>query len=530
MSVSFVSFLLPPRGFASRVGVRFRRAALATACGLAATAAVAGSGIGADVSSDFSAASSLVGSRWPARPTYWQTRGNGFVFELQGPAYRMFEVTRESLLPIGTGEVRNGTLLHHGAPVMPLRELLAISEPLDALPRRRLTNYTADPVRLFETFWTTIDENYAFFDLAPPDLWRRQYARFRPRIRPSTTPAELWTVCSEMIRPLNDGHTMLFDLSTGARAASRGPAASDWMIDEAAPAYITAILGTLDSFDPAKNVLGNNSAVYGTIGGRVGYLNIFQYEGFAAAAETSAVASSTARSPLASNLARRLHPIPPTTTPAVPEAAFSILTSLSGYAAENAPFAAALDRVFTEFASLDAVIIDLRFNQGGSGDLVVELANRLTARSRLAYTYRVRNGGSLEFEPPVAVRLQPHSPGFTGKPVIVLTSGNTKSAGDLQALILRELPNVTLVGETTYGIFSEGIPRQIPLRVGDEIPGWVLTVSTQRIHSAGGEFLEQRGVRPDVPVAPDRTAITQTGHDNMLETVLEALAAQAAEH
>ena len=170
-----------------------------------------------------------------------------------------------------------------------------------------------------------------------------------------------------------------------------------------------------------------------------------------------------------------------------------------------------------------ALVIDLRFNGGGSGDLAVELANRLTERKRLAYTYRVRNGSHEQFEKPVAINLTPKAPAFLGKPVIVLTSNNTMSAGDLAAMVLRDLPQVTLLGETTYGIFSEGIPRQLPVKNAGEFPGWTLTLSTQRLYSARGEFLEQRGVQPKIVLTPDAAALAE-GTDNMLEAAVMYLA------
>lgn len=436
---------------------------------------------------------------------FWQTRGNSFILEQRGDQFRMFESTRLSLLPIGSGVIRDGMLVYHDAPVIPAAEFFGQSDRICRLPQAAIAGPTNDAVKLFDVFWTTIDENYAFFNLLPKNTWRKLYAQYRPRVRPGTTSEELWQIFSAMIRSLHDGHTMLFDLTNGQQAFSRDPSPSSWMLDDATGAlsndYAASIISHLDAFGP-EQVAGTGpipSLFFGTIAGQVGYINILSYADYGE---------------------RGLTP------PIEGDSAFSVLTSFGSFTDEPEPFAALLDRVLTEFADLPALIIDLRFNAGGSGDLPVEFANRLTARSRLAYKYRVRNGSHEQFERPVSVRLTPKTPAFLNKPVIVLTSNNTKSAGDLHAMILRELPNVVLIGERTYGIFSEGIPRQIPINTGVPGQGWALTVSTQRLYSARGEFFEQRGVPPDIALAPDAAALAH-GTDNMLEAALEFLAEPA---
>lgn len=426
--------------------------------------------------------------------TYWKTRGNGFVLERRGADYRLFESTALSLLPIGSGQIRDGMLVYHDVPFISAREFFGMSDRIPCLPHASLTGLTSDSVKLFDLFWTTIDENYAFFHLLPSGEWRRLYARFRPQVQAHTTRDELWTIFATMIRRLNDGHTTLFDFNRGQAEASRPPSPSHWMMEKR-DVYLTTIASYLDSFSLAENVFAHGNFIAGTIGGKIGYINLLAFDGYGE---------------------RDL------TTPLPGDSLFSVLTLLGGFLDEPAPFSALLDQVLGSFTDLSALVIDLRFNSGGSGDLAVELANRLTRGKRLAYTYRVRNGKHDQFEPPVRVQLTPKAPAFLEKPMIVLMSNNTMSAGDLAAMILRDLPGVVVIGETSYGIFSEGIPRQIPVEVPGEFPGWTLTLSTQRLYSARGEFFEQRGVPPDVHVEPDADALA-AGSDNMLEAALELL-------
>jgi C-terminal processing protease CtpA/Prc len=172
-----------------------------------------------------------------------------------------------------------------------------------------------------------------------------------------------------------------------------------------------------------------------------------------------------------------------------------------------------MDNLFNDLKDMDALIIDLRFNMGGSGDLVTEFTNRLISERQLAYTYQFRFGeGYNDFDAPVNEYIEPEGVGFRNKPVIVLTSNNTVSAGDAQAMLLKGLPNVTLMGETTFGIFSEAIPRTLP-------NGWMVALSTQKLLSATGECFEQKGIAPDIEISPVSDDLLN-GRDNMLDQAL----------
>ncbi len=67
----------------------------------------------------------------------------------------------------------------------------------------------------FEMLWSILDEHYCFF--AQKDIdWQEVHDRYRPRISEQMTREELFSVCSEMLAELRDGHTNLsapFDVS-----------------------------------------------------------------------------------------------------------------------------------------------------------------------------------------------------------------------------------------------------------------------------------------------------------------------------
>lgn len=414
-------------------------------------------------------------------PLIYSTRGNGLIFVISDDEYTMYEVTDKSLFSVAKGTIIDNTIYYEGYKVASLDYITSMSNRIDRLPQRDITDFTDDPISNFEVFWSIFDENYSLFDLSDID-WHDIYMENRARISPETTDEELWEIFSEMISPLNDGHTELLDFE-GHRLISSRPletSSSYWMMENI-DTYFRVITSYLDSFSMDEHILGNGSMFYGMIDNRIGYINILAYDSYAQDFQG-------------------------------PDD-FSILSLLCSYTKDMETFPALMDNLFNELEGMDALIIDLRFNMGGSGDLVTEFTNRLISERQLAYTYQTRFGeGYNDFDAPVKEYIEPAGVGFRNKPVIVLTSNNTVSAGDAQAMLLKGLPNVTLLGETTFGIFSEGIPRTLP-------NGWMVTLSTQRLFSATGEEFEKTGISPDIEVFPDPNDLLD-GRDNMLDHAL----------
>ncbi|MER7579626.1 S41 family peptidase [Kitasatospora sp. NPDC097691] len=151
------------------------------------------------------------------------------------------------------------------------------------------------------------------------------------------------------------------------------------------------------------------------------------------------------------------------------------------------PLTAALSLV----APARALIIDLRRNLGGDPDTVAFICGYLIDGRTHLHTLLSRQGEVAEqFWTPSVV------PGarFGGsKPVYVLTSGDTFSAGEELAYDLQQLKRAEVVGETTRG---GAHPRE----------GWTvhphleLAVPVARaVNAVSGTNWEGTGVRPDVP-------------------------------
>lgn len=65
-----------------------------------------------------------------------------------------------------------------------------------------------DPQGNFNALWRAVDEHYCFFSEKDVD-WDEVRARYAPLVTPSMSRTQLFTVCSQMLSELRDGHTNL---------------------------------------------------------------------------------------------------------------------------------------------------------------------------------------------------------------------------------------------------------------------------------------------------------------------------------
>jgi hypothetical protein len=113
------------------------------------------------------------------------------------------------------------------------------------------------------------------------------------------------------------------------------------------------------------------------------------------------------------------------------------------------------------------------------------------------------------------------------KPVVILINGSTFSAGELTTEIMRQLPQVTVVGDTTGGggvASSNGRPEH----VGDyALPsGKIIYIGTGYFERYDGDVIEWNGVPPDIRI--EQTGVdADKGIDKQLEFALEWILKEA---
>ena len=162
------------------------------------------------------------------------------------------------------------------------------------------------------------------------------------------------------------------------------------------------------------------------------------------------------------------------------------------------------DQALRELRDTKALILDLRGNPGGAGQMAPTMAGRLSAT----------NGslGVLQFR----YRAQPYA--YTGAGayagrVVLLVDALSGSTAEVFSGGLQEAGRATIIGTTTAGAVLPSL--QQTLRTGGTLQHVI-----SDFHTPKGVLLEGRGVIPEIVARPSRAALL-AGHDPTLERAIE---------
>lgn len=411
----------------------------------------------------------------------WKSRGYGWILRIDSSAYSLFDYT-----PAASVEFEHGSREEFEAgfelfdsdnadhlclctknditrydfdriAAMPANTLY-----LDA-PRR------TDPLDNLAFFCDVFFQDYAFFKLRGVD-WRMASTTARLNIDSNSSPEVLFTQLHEMIQSLEDNHVVLCD--------GKKTVASDKIADLKNMIQVNLGLTGHSLGDPLNvnliskfvrkeflhnkgKVAGNDVFNWGMMSSTVGYLNVLKFFGLAN-----------------TNEARIASDLPP-------------------HRADHASFLAddldavesIMDEVMDDLKEAEAIILDVRLNGGGFDNVGMAITNRFTDKKRLAFTKHARQGSGTTPKQPFFI--EPTGDFQYTRPVYVLTSARTASAGDIFAMCMRSLPHVTLVGQPSTGILSDNLRKHLP-------NGWFTSISNEFYCSAEGELFEGPGVPVDV--------------------------------
>lgn len=178
----------------------------------------------------------------------------------------------------------------------------------------------------------------------------------------------------------------------------------------------------------------------------------------------------------------------------------------------------AVNEILKYFKKAKSYIIDIRDNIGGDANPIKEsLARKFADRDRVwAISYKRSGPAHTDFSEPEHWSIEPDERiDLSQMPVVLLTNKNTQSAAELFALMMGVLPNVTVVGDKTMGIFSD---TQV-----DKLPnGWEFRLPIRKTTNHEGVWLEEKGITPDVFVKNIEVDI-KGGKDKVLEMAIELI-------
>lgn len=301
---------------------------------------------------------------------------------------------------------------------------------------------TFNPDFAFEHTWHLFNDYYPFMQQRNVD-WQAQWDTYRPLVNEGTSPEDLFSILSQLVSPLDDGHIDI-TVETDVLDEEFSPALPKGWDTKALLLSNEYNIDTDDAFEHlAYNALDNISERYGIselihneedqipvawgkLEGNIGYINIagmgyFHSDG---------------------------------SVPNIDEALTNVNKQMT--------------TIIEGLKDTEGMIIDVRFNGGGHEDISLLIASYFTDKKRLAFTKENYNTGNAT--PLKEWYIEPNSNITYAKPVVVLTAENTASAAEVFTLSMRTLPQVTHIGETTQGIFSDSLSFDLTQGLSTSFP------------------------------------------------------------
>jgi len=311
-----------------------------------------------------------------------------------------------------------------------------------------------NPVSNFDYLWNDFDHLYGQFIVRNIN-WDSLYSIYRPQVYDEMSDAEFYQVVTGLLSHLNDNHVRLYPTNQDLKD------------------YNSGILGRLNQCNDFKlGVVRNNyldefqeyseEIVYGKFPENIGYIH---FNGFS--------------------------------------------ESLSSYSK-------AMDKILDYMKDTRGVIVDIRIHPGGNDPVCKYLAGRFATSKRLFMTVRLRNGPEHNnFTTPVEMYVEPEDGYRYTKPVVLLTNRFSVSAAEVFTLAMHTLDNITQIGDTTSGAFSDMILRELP-------NGWGYSISVGEWKDKDNLCWEGIGIAPDILVENDSTDVAN-GIDRALERSIDLL-------
>ncbi len=326
------------------------------------------------------------------------------------------------------------------------------------------------PEKAFETFWKTFEDNYAFFKLRNID-WKYLYNTFRNKIGSQTTDDSLFIILSSMVTPFEDEHINIYIPDKKEFTVTKPSRFLQEFPDSLTQIHFWNVVDTtLRKFNFSNpSIFGpledNNPLFYISESSEYGYIRSLRCY----------VTSKTENHPK-----------------------------------KDARIASSyFDNIIDKFQNKKAIILDIRMNEGGNDEFAFAIANKFVRNKTIGHYKQTRKGGYEDFSDLKSFYLTPNRSNPFVKPLIILTNDQTASAADVLALISKELPATTIIGEPSSGIFSDMYVFELPNK-------WIVTLSNQRYYSSKMSCYESVGVPVDIVVKNTKNDIT-----NMIDPVLQ---------
>ncbi|MGN6248013.1 MAG: S41 family peptidase [Ginsengibacter sp.] len=311
------------------------------------------------------------------------------------------------------------------------------------------------PVNNFEEMWKGYDAWYGGFEVRHIN-WDSIYKSLRPEVNNNMTNQQLYDVLSRMIKPLNDIHVFLQPTSDDLPRYE-----SSIFFRNNKVQHDFSIKVIKENYLPQLITVDDNLH-YGILDGNIGYLHFAEFG-----------------------------------------------MPLSFYKQK-------MPGIMNALKNTKAMIVDIRNHAGGDDEVSRYIAGLFAKNRALFMTTRKRNGpGRNDFTAPDKWYVEKQGDFQYTNPVILLTTRWTASAGETFTWAMNTQPEVTQMGDTTAGGFTDVISRELP-------NGWLYFVGVGDYRDASGKSEEGIGVAPKIYAINSKSDI-DAGKDKVLEQAIDSL-------
>ncbi|TDO95139.1 carboxyl-terminal processing protease [Halanaerobium saccharolyticum] len=155
------------------------------------------------------------------------------------------------------------------------------------------------------------------------------------------------------------------------------------------------------------------------------------------------------------------------------------------------------------------IILDLRNNPGG---LLNEAVNVASVFLEEGVVVSVRQKDKTERILKVNQEIESHPE----IPLIILINKGSASASEIVAGAVKDYDRGKLIGTTTFG---KGVVQSvIPLKDGSAV-----SLTTARYYTPDGNYIHEKGIKPDTKVELDMEAVQKDGSDNQLQKAIDEM-------
>ncbi|MDO6720931.1 S41 family peptidase [Psychrosphaera sp. 1_MG-2023] len=356
------------------------------------------------------------------------------------------------------------------------------------------SGYQRDVVRDLDLFFQTFAEYYVSFELTGTD-WNAIYNAAAAEVDSDTSDVELFDVLYNAIAALKDSHVSVTSPDIGVASVNNEPVMWEQLLNEYAEQNNLSLPIPAEHSAAVNEYIGDNIELYEAIIETYaedesdiktdGVLKWFKNEGVGYL-EIGAMVDVASTG------------------------------NLEDIEADIAAAKSAIESALTDLSDTDALILDVRMNNGGRDVISMAFASYFIesagtfAQKSVTDQFGVTTVSNYD--------LTPAAQTYT-KPTFILTSASTVSAAETFVILLKAQDHIATVGQPTQGALSDILDKTLP-------NGFMINLSNEKYLTTDGEWYERTGIPVDVQVPHFDLESRELVIDKSIETVLAILSGE----